>query len=163
LFQKGKAFKFGDNISTDLIIPGKYLHLDFPEMAKHIMEDADPNFAPRVNPGDFIVGGRNFGLGSSREAAPMLIKQVGCQAVVAKSFARLFFRNCFNVGLPALVCDTDKIRDQDDLEIFLEQKIIRDLTNGNDISFIEIPGIMIRILQEGGLFQYAQKHPGLDF
>ncbi len=104
---KGRAFKFGDDISTDLIIAGKYAHLrsNLPELAKHVMEDANPEFASKVQKGDFIVGGSNFGLGSSREHAPLVIKMSGVSAVLAKSFARIFFRNAINQGLPVLVCD----------------------------------------------------------
>ncbi len=118
---KGKAFKFGDNISTDLIAPGRLVHLrsNLPELAKHVLEDADPTFAARVKPGDFVVGGSNFGLGSSREHAPVIIKMAGVSAVLAKSVARIFFRNAINVGLPVLVCDTDKIDEGDVLEVDL--------------------------------------------
>ena len=111
----GRAFKFGDNISTDHIQPGRYNYLrsNLPELAKHVLEDADPTFASRVQPGDFVVGGNNFGLGSSREHAPIIIKMSGVNAVLAKSVARIFFRNAINVGLPILMCDTDSIDDGD--------------------------------------------------
>jgi 3-isopropylmalate/(R)-2-methylmalate dehydratase small subunit len=107
----GQAFKFGDNISTDHIVPGRLAHLrsNLPELAKHVLEDADPEFASKVQPGDFVVGGSNFGLGSSREHAPLVIKLAGVSAVLVKSVARIFFRNAINLGLPVLVCDTDKI------------------------------------------------------
>ena len=100
----GRAFKFGDDISTDHIIPGRYAHLrsNLPELAAHVMEDADPTFAGKVKPGDFIVAGSNFGLGSSREHAPLVIKMAGVSAVLAKSVARIFFRNAINLGLPIL-------------------------------------------------------------
>ena len=112
---KGRAFKFGDDISTDLIAPGRYAHLksNEPELAKHVLEDADPTFASRVKPGDFVVAGENFGLGSSREWAPLIIKVAGVSAVLAKSVARIFFRNAINQGLPILICDTDAIGDGD--------------------------------------------------
>jgi 3-isopropylmalate/(R)-2-methylmalate dehydratase small subunit len=114
---KGRAFKFGNGISTDQIIPGRFAHLrsNLPELAKHAMEDADPTFVNRVKPGDFIVAGANFGLGSSREHAPLVIKMVGVRAILAKSVARIFFRNAINLGLPVLICDTDKISDGDEL------------------------------------------------
>jgi 3-isopropylmalate/(R)-2-methylmalate dehydratase small subunit len=150
---KGKAFKFGDSISTDLIIPGKYAHLrsNLPELAKHVMEDADPEFASKVKPGDMIVAGKDFGLGSSREHAPLVIKMAGVSAVLAKSFARIFFRNAINQGLPLLVCNTDKISDGDELEINFAINTIKDLTNGNTLTFGNIPQVMLDILDEGGL------------
>jgi 3-isopropylmalate/(R)-2-methylmalate dehydratase small subunit len=157
---KGKAFKFGDNISTDHIVPGRLAHLrsNLPELAKHVMEDADPAFASQVKPGDFIVAGENFGLGSSREHAPLVIKMVEVSAVLAKSVARIFFRNAINLGLPVLICDTDKIDDGDELEVDLEQGIIRDKTNDNRLTFKKIPPMMLGILNEGGLIPYIKKH-----
>ena len=160
---KGKVFKFGDDISTDLIIPGKYLNLrsNLPELAKHVLEDADPTFAQRVKKGDFVAGGSNFGLGSSREHAPIVIKMSGVSAVLAKSFARIFFRNAINIGLPVLVCDTDKIKDGDQLEVDLSLGEVSDLTNGAHVHFRPIPDIMLRILNDGGLIPYIQKHKDL--
>jgi len=111
-----------------------------------------------VKPGDFVVGGRNFGLGSSREHAPIILKMVGVSAVLAKSAARIFFRNCINIGLPIIVCDTDRIDDGDELEVDLEGGRLRDLTNGAELTFGRIPETMIRILNEGGLAAYIQKH-----
>src|SRR5512137_1404808 len=127
---KGKAFKFGDNISTDLIVPGRLagLRSNLPELAKHVLEDADPTFAARVRPGDFVVGGKNFGLGSAREHAPAVIKIAGVSAILAKSFARIFYRNAINQGVPALVCDTDGINDGDELEVDLAGGAITNLT-----------------------------------
>ena len=158
----GKAFKFGDNISTDHIIPGRLAHLrsNLPELAKHVMEDADPTFAARVKPGDFVVAGTNFGLGSSREHAPLVIKMGGVSAILAKSVARIFFRNAINLGLPVLLCETDSINDGDELEVDLKAGTIRDMTNGNQLMFTKIPEIMLRILDEGGLLPYIQKHGG---
>jgi len=158
----GKAFKFGDNISTDHIIPGRWFHLrsNLPELAKHVMEDIDPSFVSRVKPGDFIVAGRNFGLGSSREHAPLVIKMAGVTAVLAQSTARIFFRNAINLGLPVLICDTDKIDDGDDLDIDLAESKVRDLTNGNQVSFGKIPKVMLQILDEGGLVPYIKKYGG---
>jgi len=160
---KGKAFKFSDDISTDLIIPGRFLHLrsNLPELAKHVLEDADPTFVQRVKPGDFVVGGNNFGLGSSREHAPLVIKMTGVSAILAKSFARIFFRNAINIGLPVLVCDTDNINDGDELEIDLGRGTVRDLTNDANLTFSPVPDIMLRILNEGGLVPYIQKHKDL--
>jgi 3-isopropylmalate/(R)-2-methylmalate dehydratase small subunit len=159
---KGKAFKFGDSISTDHIIPGRYAHLrsNLPELAKHVMEDADPNFAKKVQPGDFIVGGINFGLGSSREHAPLVIKMAGVTAILAKSVARIFFRNAINLGLPVLICDTDKINNGDELEIDMSAGKIKDISNGNTLTFSPIPGVMLKILDEGGLLPYIKKYGG---
>jgi len=156
----GRAFKFGDDISTDHIIPGKYAYLrsNLPELAKHIMEDADATFAARVKPGDFIVGGSNFGLGSSREHAPLVIKMAGVKAILAKSVARIFFRNAINLGLPVLICNTNEIADSDTLEIDLKAGIILDKTNGKRLTFGKIPEVMLRILDEGGLLPYIEKH-----
>jgi len=157
---KGKVFKFGDNISTDLITPGRFVHLrsNLPELAKHTLEDADPTFVERVNKGDFIVAGKNFGLGSSREHAPLIIKMSGVSAILAKSVARIFFRNAINLGLPVLICDTDKINDDDTLEIDLKKGEITDLTSETKLYVNPIPDIMLRILEEGGLVPYIKKY-----
>jgi 3-isopropylmalate/(R)-2-methylmalate dehydratase small subunit len=157
---KGRAFKFGDSISTDHIVPGRLVHLrsNLPELAKHVLEDADPSFAKRVKKGDFVVAGRNFGLGSSREHAPLVIKMAGVSAVLAKSVARIFYRNAINIGLPVLICDTDNIKDGDELEVDLKAGTVRDLTNGIVLQFSPMPEIMLRILNEGGLIPYIQKH-----
>ena len=157
---KGKAFKFGDNISTDHIIPGKYAHLrsNLPELTKHVMEDADSTFAEKVKPGDFIVAGRNFGLGSSREHAALVIKMAGVSAILVKSVARIFFRNAINQGLPTLICDTDKIDAGDELEVNLTRSIITDLTKGIQLTFGKIPKVMLNILNEGGLISYISRY-----
>lgn len=157
---EGRAFKFGDNISTDHIVPGRLAHLrsNLPELAKHVLEDADATFASRVEPGDFLVAGVNFGLGSSREHAAMVIKMAGISAVLAKSVARIFFRNAINLGLPVLICDTDGIDDGDELHIDLAAGTIRDITNGSQLTFKKIPEIMLRILDEGGLMPYIKKY-----
>jgi len=134
---KGKAWKFGDGISTDHIAPGRLFHLrsNLPELAKHVLEDANPEFASKMQKGDFVVGGKNFGLGSSREHAPAIIQIAGVNAVLAKSFARIFFRNAINLGLPVLICDTDGIDEGDELEVDLSSGKIRDITNGLEIEF----------------------------
>ena len=157
---KGKAFKFGDDISTDHIIPGRYAQLrsNLPELAKHVMEDADETFAQKVKPGDFIVAGKNFGLGSSREHAPLVIKMSGVSAILAKSVARIFFRNAINQGLPMLICDTDKIDAGDELEINLTKGTISDKTKGTHLAFGRIPKVMLDILSEGGLIPYINNH-----
>jgi 3-isopropylmalate/(R)-2-methylmalate dehydratase small subunit len=157
---KGRAHKFGDSISTDHIIPGRYAHLrsNLPELAKHVLEDADPQFTARVKHGDFVVGGSNFGLGSSREHAPLVIRMAGVSAILAKSVARIFFRNAINLGLPVLICDIDKINDGDELEVDLAAGTVKDLTSGAELTFGKIPGVMLKILNEGGLIPYIQKH-----
>jgi 3-isopropylmalate/(R)-2-methylmalate dehydratase small subunit len=157
---RGRALKFGDNITTDHIIPGRYAHLrsNLPELAKHVLEDADPKFASRVKEGDFIVAGDNFGLGSSREHAPLVIKMAGVRAILAKSVARIFFRNAINLGLPVLICNTDKVKDGDELEIDLKAGVVKDITNGSQLTFSKIPDIMLAILDQGGLIPYIQKY-----
>jgi 3-isopropylmalate/(R)-2-methylmalate dehydratase small subunit len=157
---KGRAFKFGDSITTDHITPGRLAHLrsNLPELAKHVLEDADPTFASRVKPGDFIVAGNNFGLGSSREHAPLVIKMAGVSAILAKSVARIFFRNAINLGLPVLICDTDNIDDGDELEVDLKTGTVKDITNGKRLTFGKIPEIMLHILNKGGLIPYIKKY-----
>jgi 3-isopropylmalate/(R)-2-methylmalate dehydratase small subunit len=158
----GRAWLFGDDISTDHIAPGRLFHLrtDMPELAKHVLEDARPEFAAGMRPGDFVVGGRNFGLGSSREHAPRIIKLAGAGAVLAQSFARIFFRNSINVGLPVLQCDTGAIGEQDELEVDLEAGEVRDLTTGAVIPFVPLPPVMVTILNDGGLVAHVKKHGG---
>ena len=159
---KGRVFKFGDGISTDHIIPGRFAHLrsNLPELAKHVMEGADPAFAAKVKPGDFIAAGKNFGLGSSREHAPLIIKMAGVSAILAKSVARIFFRNAINLGLPVLICDTDKIKDGDELEVDLATGTVKDITSGNQLTFAKIPEVMLHILDDGGLIPYIKKRGG---
>ena len=142
------------------MIPGKYSYLrsNLLELAKHVMEDADSSFVNKVRPGDFIVAGNNLGLGSSREHAPLVIKMAGVSGILAKSVARIFFRNSINLGLPILLCDTDKINTGDELQIDLATGTIKDLTNGNQVTFSKLPQIMLQILDEGGLLPYIQKH-----
>lgn len=158
----GKAWKFGDNISTDLIAPGRLFHLrsNLPELAKHVLEDADPEFASKMSPGDFVVGGQNFGLGSSREHAPTIIKLAGVTAVVAKSFARIFYRNAINVGLPVIQCDTDNIDAGDELSLDLKKGTLTNVTKGFTLTFPPLPGIMRTILDDGGLVAHIKKHGG---
>ncbi|RLI86360.1 MAG: 3-isopropylmalate dehydratase [Archaeoglobales archaeon] len=160
---KGKAWKFGDDISTDHITPGRYYHLrsNLPELAKHVMEDANPEFAKNVKQGDFIVAGKNFGCGSSREHAPIVIRLAGVSAVLAKSFARIFYRNAINVGLPLLIVDTDGIDEGDELEVNLSTGEVKNLTKGISLKAKPIPDVMIRILREGGLVNYVKKYGDL--
>lgn len=160
---RGRAWKFGDSISTDQICPGRYFHLrtNLPELAKHTLEDAREDYAPNVKPGDIVVAGRNFGMGSSREHAPIVIKRSGASAVVAQSFARIFYRNAINIGLPAIICDTSKIDDGDELAIDLEAGKLLDKTKGVELTFPPLPPVMMKILAEDGLVEYIKKHGGL--
>ncbi len=160
---KGKAWKFGDDISTDHITPGRYYHLrsNMPELAKHVMEDADPEFPKKMETGDFIVAGKNFGMGSSREHAPLAIKIAGVSAVIAKSFARIFYRNAINVGLPVLIADTDRIDTGDELEVDLSAGLIKNITKGVEIASTPLPEVMISILNEGGLVEYVRERGDL--
>jgi 3-isopropylmalate/(R)-2-methylmalate dehydratase small subunit len=157
---RGRAFRFGDNITTDYIIPGRYANLrsDLPELARHLMEDIDATFVVRVQEGDFIVAGKNFGLGSSREHAPLVIKMAGVSAIIAKSVARIFFRNAINLGLPVLLCDTDGISDGDKLEVDLKAGTIDNLAAGSQLTFSPLPDVMLAILEEGGLLPYIEKY-----
>jgi 3-isopropylmalate/(R)-2-methylmalate dehydratase small subunit len=167
LVLKNKAIKLGDNISTDDIIPGRFAHLrsNLPELAKHVLEDAAPEFASKVKALSaagtgkaILVAGKNLGLGSSREHAPVVIKMSGVGAILAKSAARIFFRNAINQGLPVLLCDTDKIGDGDELEINVTGGKITNLTSGVTLNCSKMPPIMSAILKEGGLIPYIQKH-----
>ena len=157
---EGRAWLFGDGISTDQITPGRYFHLrsNLPELAKHVLEDAREDFAKGVSPGDIVVGGRNFGQGSSREHAPVVIKLSGVSAIVAKSFARIFFRNCINIGLPVVMCDTSDIREGDTLFIDLEGGVLEDRTQGFRLTFPPLPHIMTRILADGGLVPHVLRY-----
>ena len=161
---KGKAFKFGDDISTDHIAPGRLFHLrsNLPELAKHVLEDADPEFASKMSKGDFVVAGNNFGLGSSREHAPQIIKIAGVGAVLAKSFARIFYRNAINIGLLLIECDTDKIDADDELEIDVKQGYVHNKTKDIKLPFAPLPDVMIKLLNEGGLIAHLKIHGDFD-
>lgn len=155
---KGKAWNYGDDVNTDFILPGIYLELTNPEeMGKHAMEGIDPEFAEKVESGDVIIGGRNFGLGSSREHAPMALKYSGVSAVIAEGFARIFYRNAANLGLPALECPdvSDEIKTGDTVEVDLgEGKII---VNGDkELDFTPVPEFMMDIIKAGGLREYIK-------
>ncbi|MCD6511100.1 MAG: 3-isopropylmalate dehydratase [Thaumarchaeota archaeon] len=164
---RGRAWKFGDDISTDHIAPGRYYHLrsNLPEFLKHVFEDADPEFSKEIMKGKsfIVVGGRNFGKGSSREHAARLIKLAGSPVVLAKSFSRIFYRNCFNIGMPALIVDTDRIGHLDELEVDLEGGKVRDLTKGVELDFEPIPEVMLKFMKEGGIVAYIKKHGDLVF
>ncbi len=161
---RGKAHKFGDNIDTDVIIPARYLVTTDPaELAKHCMEPIAPDFPQRAKPGDILVAGENFGCGSSREHAPLAIKGLGISCVIAKSFARIFYRNAFNIGLPALECEeaVEDINDGDELEVDLETGVIRNLTKGKTYQAMPIPPFMRELLQAGGLINYVRRKLGV--
>ncbi|MBM4129296.1 MAG: 3-isopropylmalate dehydratase small subunit [Nitrospira sp.] len=157
---KGRVWKFGNDINTDAIIPGRYLNTSDPqELARHVMEDADKDFARNVKPGDIIVAGKNFGCGSSREHAPIAIKAAGIQAVVAKSFARIFYRNAFNIGLPLFESSeaSEKIKGGDEIEIDADRGIIRNITKGEEYSANPIPSFMQELITAGGLVEWTKK------
>lgn len=158
---RGRAWKFGDDVNTDLIQPGKYLELTDPvEMARHAMEGADPEFVKKAKPGDIIVGGRNFGCGSSRENAPIALKYAGIGAVVAESFARIFYRNAINIGLTALECPGvhEAVKEGDILEVDLSGGVIRVSTSNALLKFTPMPGFMLEIFNAGGLVEYLKSH-----
>ncbi len=156
---KGKAWKFGDNIDTDLIIAARYLNTSDTEiLASHLMEDARSGFVQEISKGDIIVAGENFGCGSSREHAPVAIKGAGISAVIAKSYARIFYRNAFNTGLPLLeIAQTDSICEGDMLEIDLKSGCVRNHTQNCTYEFAPIPPFMLELLECGGLIPYAKK------
>jgi len=157
----GKSVKLGDNINTDFIISGRYKFAitDMKELAKHIMEDIDPNFAQKILPGEsIIVAGNNFGMGSSREQAPLVIKEAGIVAVLAPQFARIFFRNSFNIGLPLIETDTSRIDEGDRLQIDLDKGLVKNLSKGVDLEIKPLPKFMQKLLTEGGIINYYKKH-----
>jgi len=163
--ERAKAFKYGDDINTDYIISGKYKFksADMEAMAHHAMEELDPDYYDKVCPcGGFLVAGSNFGCGSSREQAPLVLLHSNTKAVIAKSFARIFYRNAINTGLPVVTLDTDAIDEGDELELDLEAGVVRDLTKGAELAFAPLPPVMARLLADGGLVAHLRKHGG-DF
>jgi len=163
---RGKVWKFGDDVNTDLIIAGKYkLSItDLNELSRHVMEGVMPDFAQRVKRGDLIVAGKNFGCGSSREQAPLVLKHLGVGAVIAKSFARIFYRNAINIGLPAVECkDVDDVQEGDFLEIDLTEGYIKNLTRDKWYSVKTMPSALWEILSNGGLVGYVKKHGKLPW
>lgn len=159
---KGNVWRFGDNIDTDLIIAARYLNTSDPkELAKHIMEDADPQFISKLKEGDIIVAGENFGCGSSREHAPIALKAAGVSAVVAKSFARIFYRNAFNMGLPIFeLSKSDQIQEGEKIQIEPSSGEISNLSTKQRYSFTPIPEFMQELLNAGGLINYAKMQQG---
>ena len=157
------AFKFGSDINTDYVISGKYKFKsnDMDELAHHAMEELDPDYYQRVSPqGGFLVAGTNFGCGSSREQAPLVLIHSNTKAVLAKSFARIFYRNAINTGLPVVECDTDLIQEGDMLELDLEGGVVHNQTSGVDIPFAPLPSVMAKLLADGGLAAHFRKHGG---
>ncbi len=161
---RGQVFRFGDDIDTDAIIPARYLNTSDPEeLRKHCMEDADSGFASRVNPGDIIVAGKNFGCGSSREHAPVAIKAAGVSCVIAVSFARIFFRNSFNMGLPIFESEeaAREIRAGDILEVDPASGLIRNVTTGSAYRSRPIPPFMQELIANGGLIEHIRRRGGI--
>ncbi|MGE5405553.1 MAG: 3-isopropylmalate dehydratase small subunit [Candidatus Saccharibacteria bacterium] len=158
---KGMVYKFGADVDTDAIIPARYLNTSDPvELAKHCMEDStDPDFPKKVKAGDIIVADKNFGCGSSREHAPIAIKAAGVSCVVAKSFARIFYRNSINIGLPILECPEaiDEINPGDELQVNLEQGQVKNLTTGKTYQAQPFPEFMQGIMDKGGLINYVRE------
>ena len=151
-----RAWVFGDNLDTDVITPGRYMKLPVEEIAQHCLEAVSPGFSTRVKPGDAVVAGRNFGCGSSREQAPAALKHLGVAALIAESFAGIFFRNSLNLGLPALVCKNAKtIRDGDALEVDYEKSVI--VVNGKTLPFEPIPQHLLQMVRDGGLIPHLEK------
>jgi len=159
-----RLIKMQNNINTDYIISGRYKFRisDPKELAKHVFEDIEENFYKRVNKGDFLVSGENFGCGSSREQAPLALKATGLRAVIAKSFARIFYRNALNLGLYLLECNTNYIDDGNELELDIDKNILKNRSKGLNIPFKPIPPLAKKILDEGGMVEHFKKHGGLD-
>jgi 3-isopropylmalate dehydratase small subunit len=160
MIYKGRAWKFGKNFDTDAIIPARYLNTTDPaELASHLMEDIDPKFLEKIKPGDILVAEDNFGCGSSREHAPLAIKSAGLSCVVAKSFARIFYRNSFNMGLPIFESAeaVDGIRQGDELEADSESGEIKDLSTGQTFRAQPLPSFMQQLIEAGGLMNYIKK------
>jgi len=155
----GKIFRFGDDINTDYIISSKNKSkiLDPKELAQHIMEDIRPGFAKELHPGDLIVAGENFGCGSSRETAPRVIKDIGISAVVAKSFARIFYRNCINIGLPVIICNTDFLNEGQELTVDLDNGVIQVTGSNEKLSFARYPAQMQEIFNAGGMLPWLRQ------
>ena len=160
----GYVFKFGSNVDTDVIIPARYLDTTDPhELARHTFESVDPEFVKKVQPGDIIVAEKNFGCGSSREHAPIALQTVGISCVIAQSFARIFFRNALNIGLPILECpQANEIRDRDALEVDTGSGVITNRTTGQRYQATAFPPFMQEIIAAGGLMPYVAKQVGLS-
>lgn len=164
---KGPAFAYGNDINTDYIIAGKYKFqsIDMAAMAVHALEELDPDYYDKLQRagGGFLVAGTNFGCGSSREQAPLVLLNAGTKAVLAKSFARIFFRNAINTGLPVVVCDTDQIATGDELNLDLRAGVVHNITKGVSLTFAPLPAVMTRLLEDGGLAAHIRKHGTFTF
>lgn len=155
---RGKVLKYGDNINTDIICPPQTMELSIAEAAKYAMSAIDPTFATKIKPGDILVAGVNFGSGSSRETAPLVLSYLGVGAIVTKFFARIFYRNAINLGLPVIECDeTDKICENDLIEINLEQGLIKNVTKNESYNCSKIPPHLLVLISDGGLVPYLKK------
>nr|WP_156173071.1 3-isopropylmalate dehydratase small subunit [Kosmotoga pacifica] len=157
---KGKVWKFGDDISTDHIAPGRYFHLrtNLSELAKHVLEDAREDFPERVEKGDMIVAGKNFGMGSSREHAPRIMKLAGVSCVIAKSFARIFYRNSINIGLPLVeLKEAEEISEGDVVEVDLKNGTVENLTKRKTYKFKPMPDFILKIVEKGGIKNYIKE------
>ena len=153
-----KAWVFGDNLDTDVIAPGRYMKFGIEEIARHCLESVSPAFAKEVKPGDIVVGGRNFGAGSSREQAPEALKHLGVAVLIAESFAGLFYRNAINLGLPAVVCaDAKRIRAGDELDVDPERGKVANRTTGDTLACEPIPAFLMAIIRDGGLMPHLEK------
>lgn len=153
-----KAWVFGDNVDTDAIAPGRYMKLGIEEIAKHCLEAVEKDFPREIRPGDFVVAGRNFGTGSSREQAPAALRHLGVAALIAESFAGLFYRNALNLGLPALVCaNARRIRSGDRLEMDLDRAVIMNKTNGEKLACEPLPAHLVAMVRDGGLLAHLEK------
>ena len=161
---QGRAWKFGSNVSTDSIAPGRLISLraNPPEYAKHVLEDARPDFVKGVKQDDFIVADRNFGCGSSREIAPIIIKLAGVGAVLAKSFGRIFYRNAINNGMLLIECDTDRIDEGDELFVDVKNRVIKKINDPEFAMPFTLSDKEIKIVNEGGLLNYIEKYNSLD-
>ncbi len=157
---EGRALKYGDNINTDIISPGQYMQFGIEEQAKHAMEAIDREFPDKVKTNDILVVGENFGSGSSRETAPLVLKHNKVKAIVARSFARIFYRNAINIGLPVIEADTAAIQEGDRLEADVINGVVRNLTRGETYQGIGIPPHVFEIMASGGLKEYLKKQFG---
>jgi 3-isopropylmalate/(R)-2-methylmalate dehydratase small subunit len=162
---KARRLSISDAINTDYIISGRYKFKiqDPDELAKHIFEDIERDFYAGINKGDFVVAGNNFGCGSSREQAPLALKHAGISAVLANDFARIFYRNSFNLGFPLLECDTDKIENADDLTLDLNKDILTDESKGINIPIKPLSAVMKKLLEDGGVIEHFKKYGGFNF
>jgi 3-isopropylmalate/(R)-2-methylmalate dehydratase small subunit len=155
---RGRVHKFGDNINTDLINPAQYMELSIEEMTKHAMEGVDPSFSLKVKPGDIMVAGKNFGSGSSRETAPVVIKNSGISVVIAEFFARIFYRNAINIGLKVLTCpEVNEISDGDELEVDLVNGVIHNISSGKRHTCSKLSDNIIEMVNDGGLIEHLIK------